>query len=437
MQDEITVSVFKRRGIYYAQYRVPISGNKFRKVRRSTGEKLKHKANKIAAAWEKDLNIGLNWSSGGILWEDFCERYEAEHLEGLTSRTLERSIGVLDGFEKIIQPRQLRDVNERALSKYQTAMRNDGRRPATIRSNLAHLRAAMGWALDQKLVAFLPQFPKVRRLDSSDVMKGRAIKLEEFERMLQAVESVILTPNLSKRKDAQRQPDHVRIPSWKCLLHGLWLSGLRLGEALELSWSDDTLIRVDLSGSHPMLRIPAAKEKGNKTRLMPITPDFGNFLFGFPKAKRRGFVFDPLPLLASHSKDESREIPRMQRTAVGKLISQIGEKAGVKVRTLEPKPGSDKPRVKFASAHDLRRSFGERWAYRVQPKLLQELMRHSKIETTMRYYVGLNAEKTAELLWSQFDEKSALGTNLGTTTDSGPIADSAETKIASVKTEAI
>ncbi len=29
-------------------------------------------------------------------------------------------------------------------------------------------------------------------------------------------------------------------------------------------------------------------------------------------------------------------------------------------------------------------------------------MRHAKIETTMKYYVGENAEKTAEMLWSQF-----------------------------------
>ena len=33
------------------------------------------------------------------------------------------------------------------------------------------------------------------------------------------------------------------------------------------------------------------------------------------------------------------------------------------------------------------------------PQVLMELMRHSKIETTMRFYVGRNAESTAKLVW--------------------------------------
>ena len=45
----------------------------------------------------------------------------------------------------------------------------------------------------------------------------------------------------------------------------------------------------------------------------------------------------------------------------------------------------------FASTHDLRRSFGFRWSRRVMPTILRELMRHETIETTMQYYVGINA----------------------------------------------
>jgi integrase len=56
-------------------------------------------------------------------------------------------------------------------------------------------------------------------------------------------------------------------------------------------------------------------------------------------------------------------------------------------------------KVKFASAHDLRRSFGERWASRVMPQVLMELMRHESIDTTMKFYVGRNAQSTAALLW--------------------------------------
>ena len=71
--------------------------------------------------------------------------------------------------------------------------------------------------------------------------------------------------------------------------------------------------------------------------------------------------------------------------------------------------------MKFASAHDLRRSFGARWAPRVMPATLRELMRHDSIETTMRYYVGANAKSTAAALWDAHRGRANPGASLGAT----------------------
>jgi len=76
-----------------------------------------------------------------------------------------------------------------------------------------------------------------------------------------------------------------------------------------------------------------------------------------------------------------------------RTISNIGNATGVKVS--EKSNG----KIKFASAHDLRRAFGFRWAMRIMPAVLQQLMRHESIQTTMTYYVGRNAEATAEVVW--------------------------------------
>lgn len=54
---------------------------------------------------------------------------------------------------------------------------------------------------------------------------------------------------------------------------------------------------------------------------------------------------------------------------------------------------------KFASAHDLRRAFGNRWAAKVMPVVLQQLMRHESIETTLKYYVEQDAEALGAELW--------------------------------------
>ena len=89
-------------------------------------------------------------------------------------------------------------------------------------------------------------------------------------------------------------------------------------------------------------------------------------------------------------------------------MTKFGEKAAVVV----DRSGG---RVKFASAHDLRRSFGARWAPRVMPATLRELMRHDSIETTMRYYVGANAKSTAAALWDAHRGRANPGASLGAT----------------------
>ncbi len=65
---------------------------------------------------------------------------------------------------------------------------------------------------------------------------------------------------------------------------------------------------------------------------------------------------------------------------------------------------------KTASAHDLRRTFGTRWAKRVMPAVLRKLMRHASIETTMGYYVDLDVDEMADDLWGgKWSEKTVSG----------------------------
>ena len=78
--------------------------------------------------------------------------------------------------------------------------------------------------------------------------------------------------------------------------------------------------------------------------------------------------------------------------AVCKAICAIGERANVVV-------DSDGGKTKYASAHDLRRSFGFRWSERVMPAQLKELMRHESVATTLTYYVCRNAEAAAAALY--------------------------------------
>lgn len=57
---------------------------------------------------------------------------------------------------------------------------------------------------------------------------------------------------------------------------------------------------------------------------------------------------------------------------------------------------------KFASAQDFRRSFGTRWAKQLMPAVLRVLMRHESIETTLAYYVDLDADEIGDELWKEY-----------------------------------
>ena len=90
-----------------------------------------------------------------------------------------------------------------------------------------------------------------------------------------------------------------------------------------------------------------------------------------------------------------------------RTLAEIGKRAGIKVASAKRRKNVESKKVvcevvKYASAHDLRLSFGERWAKLVMPQTLMVLMRHEPIEKTLRYYVGHNAQGTAEVLWQDY-----------------------------------
>ena len=73
-------------------------------------------------------------------------------------------------------------------------------------------------------------------------------------------------------------------------------------------------------------------------------------------------------------------------------------------------PAADDPLFDPDVFDAIRQAFGVRWSKRIMPPQLRELMRHESIETTLKFYVRVNAEMTAETLW-----KAVSGDTLGDT----------------------
>lgn len=349
---------------YVLQWLDPVTG---KRRSQSSGETSKRAAERLALEKEQELNSTRPQADGHMRWSDFVDEFRNGHLAGLKARSEDKADSVLSVFTKLIDPATVGVIDTQVLANYAAKLRKIGREEATIKGHLTLIRQALNYAVRAGYLDDVPASPKIARSASGRRAKGRPLTLPEFAGMLRATPGIV-------------GDDHT--PSWRHLLKGLWLSGLRLDEALNLTWDDPTRLHIILDRKFPLLGLTMDYQKNFRDQISPLTKDFCRFLLRTPKPERKGFVFRPTG-------------SRTQRASglnyVSKRICEIGERAGIVV---------DARKGKFASAHDLRRTFGERWAHQVQPATLRELMRHASIETTMTFYAVTNAERTAELLWN-------------------------------------
>lgn len=397
MSDEINVTVVKYpdRVNLVMRFVDPATG---KQIARSTGTAKQREAVKAAAKWEAELREGRYQRTSRMAWQQFTELFLDDRGPRLRPSTRRGYGESLDMFERLCRPRTVGDLTTARVTGFVAELRKPepihdkqgkqvgerSRTEATIARHLRHVKVAARWAHRQGLLPKLPAFDMPKR-SAAGKMKGRPITLEEFERMLAATEKVV------GEKPAE---------SWKLLLRGLWATGLRLGEAMALRWDHQPGgVSVDLDGKQSVLVFDADSQKSGRDELVPLTPEAVNLLE--PRRRARGWVFEPMALRG--------EIPLARHTLkVGKIISRIGAQAKV---VTDPAKGST------ATAHDLRRSFGCRWAKLVMPSVLKEIMRHADISTTLTYYARQSAHQTAAELWAV-----GSGNTLGNTAVSGAAA---------------
>jgi integrase len=386
--DEINVHVvdYGRKNLYL-RYLDPRTG---KHVAKTSGTSDPKSARKKAGDWENDLRNDRYKPPSKVTWAEFRLRYTSEGLQGLSKATVSKAMAILDAVERLLSPQLLSAVpgmlgelqkklrsEEMDVIRWVTVTDGNGRRrrekqkqritvnrsEMTLKTSLGALRAALNWAHENTMLLKKPKFKMPKRAKASKAMKGRPITAEEFERMMAGVKAI-------RPRDADL---------WTRLLWGLWWSGLRISEAINLSWDRDDKPRIVLDGQDSMMFIPGFCQKSGIDEECPVAPEFVNFLEQTPFEDRRGPVFP---------------LPSTRKDTISPVIVEIGKRAGVIVNT------DQRGRVKHASAHDLRRSFGTRWANRVMPAVLQKLMRHANIETTLRFYVSHGVKSLNDTLWN-------------------------------------
>jgi integrase len=342
---KVWVQVFKDRPQLVLQWLDPDTGKRKSKSAETADEK---KAENARADLESDLNNGRHKEASRMSWEAFRGAFEAEYLSNLRDGTREHYRYVFDLFERLCVPARLKSINERTVSTFAASMRSmqargkgRGLAASTVRECLKSLRTALGWAVGQKMMPAVPKFPDVK----VSRKKPQPIPAESFERLL------------------DKAPDqHTRA----FLLCG-WLAGLRLNEAMHLEWEEtDAAPWLDLGRDRVIL--PAGFVKSDADQWLPLDPVLRRTLEDLPRDGVRVFNFvgkrGPLGL-----------------TGLSQRVINLARRAGVRL-----------------TMHSLRKGFGCRYAGKVPAQVLQKLMRHANIKTTMDYYANIDDAVEAAVL---------------------------------------
>jgi len=138
------------------------------------------------------------------------------------------------------------------------------------------------------------------------------------------------------------------------------LAGLRLAEALALEWEENNSVPwVDFARDRIVL--PAEFVKAVKDQWVPLDPALRAAFESLPRLGRKVFRF-PTP----------KGTPATEIT-VSHRVAKLAKKAGVRL-----------------TMKTLRKGFGCYYAARVSAHVLQKLMRHSSIPTTMAFYANVD-----------------------------------------------
>lgn len=348
--SRVTVYVVRHRGKFVLRWRPP--GQKWRQ--RTIGNR-RRDAEQARAELQRRLDCDQRPASRIDLdWSEFWTAYIQRGLAGRAGSTIRHAWSAMAALSP---GPPLREITA-AWCDEALADLARRRRPATVESYGKRLRAALNWAhrlgyTDNKVTLSVP---------AAGATRTRALALEEFERLELAARQ-LFPPATAAAIDRA--------------LRGLWCSGLRLSELLDLSWDDRSrwhVVDLDHARRLPCLVCPR-RQKNRRDEVIPCPPELALLLRETPQEARSGPIF-AVPALGPVSQ-------------AGKKIAAAGRKAGVAIDSR-----------RCASAHDLRHSFAMRWAEAgLAEAELAAILRHRSTETTRKYYLRVDAQRLGERLY--------------------------------------
>lgn len=350
----VWVTKFGDRPFLQLQYIDPVTG---KKKTRSAGTADPQIADDKRGDLEADLNAGRHADPSRLSWQAFRELYTAEHLSGTRPATQTSYTAGLDLFTRLTSPTTLRGVSERTISAFVASLRRDDYLPSSIHVYLSYLHAALAWARRQKLIPAVPDFPLVK------VPRKRPQPVPE-----ELTERLLAAATLQQRA---------------FLLCG-WLAGLRRSEAYYLEWEpSERFPWLDLERKR--IWLPAGFVKAVEDQWIAVHPDLEAALLALrltnltPQAER---------LTGSFSSSNGARVFHftgsrgpLSPASVSSEITVLARKVGVRL-----------------SMRSMRRGFACKHAASQPAQVLQRLLRHASIQTTVSYYANVDSAAEEAIL---------------------------------------
>lgn len=332
-QDARHVAKQGKAASWYVGWREP--DGKRRSKSCGAGVAGKTKAQKLRRKIDAELVTGTYGSSPNRTWQDFRAEYDSTMVAVMPASTARQVRRSLDAFQEAIHPAKMLGITTSAVNRFRAAQEDA---PATINKHLRHLKAAFQVAVE---LGYLKEVPKCRMLP--EPKRDVAYVPPDVFSSIYAACSIATRP--------AKQP-YPACDWWRALLLFAYLHGWRIGEMLSLE-------RAGVDLDHGTAFIKAESTKGRKDALAKLHPDV---IERFRKIPGFSQAFFPWPH-GPHAIYE--EFALIQSAA--KVVGPGGKPWGF---------------------HALRRSCGTLNAGRLQPGDLQNLMRHSALATTMKFYVN-------------------------------------------------
>lgn len=262
---------------------------------------------------------------------------------------------------EMIGNRQLHKITAQDAEMYVRKRSEAGASPSTINKEISCLRRIFNLAANRR--GFLPEgqncFNKVEKRKISR-RPLRYVSVQEFHTLLSCARTL----------------------KWKTFLSLLYSTGLRLEEATNLIWTDVDFEQAILSVSakRSCESLVHWEPKDHEIRHIPLCPEMIELL-----VKWHANAPERIPYIFLTEKRYSRVMEQVKarqwhdgRDLVNNMLRDfkvIRRRAGIAGCTL----------------HDFRRACITNWARRLPAHVVRRLAGHSSLETTMNYYLSVQA----------------------------------------------